>query len=80
MSDSNSKPEDELAGSEQPFVAHLIELRDRLLWAVAAVAIAAAALALYPGPGELYDILAIIRHITDREGNLLSYREVWHHD
>ena len=58
MSDSNSKPEDELAGSEQPFVAHLIELRDRLLWAVAAVAIAAAALALYPGPGELYDILA----------------------
>jgi L-rhamnose mutarotase len=22
----------------------------------------------------------IIRHITDREGNLLSYREVWHHD
>ena len=58
MSDSPSKPEDELAGSEQPFVAHLIELRDRLIWAVAAVAIAAAALAIYPGPGELYDILA----------------------
>ena len=58
MSDPQSKPEDELAGSEQPFVAHLIELRDRLIWAVAAVAIAAAALALYPGPGELYDILA----------------------
>ena len=58
MSDSPHKPEDELAGSEQPFVAHLIELRDRLIWAVAAVAIAAAALAIYPGPGELYDILA----------------------
>ena len=38
MSDSHPKPEDELAGSEQPFVAHLIELRDRLIWAVAAVA------------------------------------------
>ena len=58
MSDSNSKPEDELAGSEQPFVAHLIELRDRLMWAVAAVAVAAAALAIFPGPGNLYDILA----------------------
>jgi sec-independent protein translocase protein TatC len=46
MSDPQSKPEDELAGSEQPFVAHLIELRDRLIWAVAAVAIAAAALAI----------------------------------
>ena len=41
MSDSHSKPEDELAGSEQPFVAHLIELRDRLIWAVAAIAVAA---------------------------------------
>ena len=43
MSDPQSKPEDELAGSEQPFVAHLIELRDRLIWAVAAVAIASLA-------------------------------------
>jgi len=58
MSDTPPKPEDELKGSEQPFVAHLIELRDRLLWAVAAVAVAAAALAIYPGPGSLYDIMA----------------------
>jgi sec-independent protein translocase protein TatC len=58
MSETPSQPNDELKGSEQPFVAHLIELRDRLMWAVAAVAVAAAALAIYPGPGELYDILA----------------------
>jgi sec-independent protein translocase protein TatC len=58
MSDTPPQPDDELKGSEQPFVAHLIELRDRLIWAVAAVALAAAALAIYPGPGELYDILA----------------------
>ena len=28
------KPEDELAGTEQPFIQHLIELRDRLLRSV----------------------------------------------
>ncbi len=50
--------EDELAGTEQPFVAHLVELRDRLIKAFIAVGIAGAALALWPGPGALYDILA----------------------
>ena len=58
MSDPSTKPEDELAGSEQPFVQHLIELRDRLIKAVIAVAVFAIALSLYPGPGPLYDILA----------------------
>ena len=29
--------EDELAGTEQPFVAHLVELRDRLIKAIIAV-------------------------------------------
>lgn len=64
MSDPKT-PEDELAGTEQPFVTHLIELRDRLLRAVAAVAIVAVALALYPGPGPLYDILAapLVAHL-----------------
>jgi sec-independent protein translocase protein TatC len=63
MSDTN--PQDELSGSEQPFVAHLIELRDRLVRAVAAIAVAAAVLAIFPGPGELYDILAqpLVAHL-----------------
>ena len=56
MSDSNSP--DELAGTEQPFVQHLIELRDRLVKATISVAIAAAVLAIFPGPAELYDLLA----------------------
>ena len=56
MSDTN--PPDELAGSEQPFVAHLIELRDRLIRAIGAIGVAALVLAIFPGPGELYDILA----------------------
>jgi sec-independent protein translocase protein TatC len=50
--------EDELAGTEQPFVSHLIELRDRLAKALIAVVVAGAALALWPGPGQLYDFLA----------------------
>ncbi|MCY7317517.1 MAG: twin-arginine translocase subunit TatC [Ramlibacter sp.] len=57
MSDSPNK-QDELAGTEQPFVAHLVELRDRLIKAIVAVAAVAAVLFLYPGPGALYDILA----------------------
>jgi len=58
MSETPHTPEDELAGTEQPFVAHLMELRDRLVRAIIAVAVAALVLALYPGPAALYDILA----------------------
>ena len=49
---------DELAGTEQPFVSHLIELRDRLVRAAIAVAVCFGALALWPGPSGLYDLLA----------------------
>ena len=37
---------------------HLIELRDRLVKATIGVLVAGAALAIYPGPAELYDLLA----------------------
>ena len=57
MADQETK-DDELAGTEQPFVQHLIELRDRLLKAVIAMAITTAILAIYPGPAALYDLLA----------------------
>ena len=57
--------EDELAGTEQPFVQHLMELRDRLVKAIIAIAIAAGLLFLYPGPGALYDLLAapLVAHL-----------------
>ena len=58
MSEQPKNPEDELAGTEQPFVTHLMELRDRLVRAMIAVGVAAMILALYPGPAALYDILA----------------------
>jgi len=53
-----SDKDDELAGTEQPFVSHLVELRDRLIWALAAIAVAFAALCVWPGPAGLYDLLA----------------------
>src|ERR1700748_3605964 len=49
---------DELAGTEQPFVAHLIELRDRLVRSLIAVAVVFAVLSFFPGPAALYDLLA----------------------
>ncbi len=57
MSAQDPQP-DELAGTEQPFVTHLIELRDRLVRAFIAVGVCFAVLALWPGPGALYDLLA----------------------
>jgi sec-independent protein translocase protein TatC len=58
MSDTPKDKPDELAGSEQPFVQHLMELRDRMLKAVLAIGVAAAVLAMFPGPGALYDLMA----------------------
>jgi sec-independent protein translocase protein TatC len=49
---------DELAGTEQPFVAHLIELRDRLVRSLLAVGVVFAILSFFPGPAALYDLLA----------------------
>ncbi len=62
---STPEPRDELEGSEQPFVAHLIELRDRLIRALIAVGIAFAVLAVWPGPSGLYDLLAapLVAHL-----------------
>ena len=57
MSGKDDK-QDELAGTEQPFVSHLVELRDRLIRVVIAVGIAFVALLLWPGPAAMYDLLA----------------------
>lgn len=52
-------PPDELAGTEQPFVQHLVELRDRLLYAFAGVGVCMLLLAIYPGPSTLIDWIAV---------------------
>jgi len=63
VSDSNNSPDD--LGSEQPFVSHLIELRDRLIRVVIAIGVVFIALAIYPSPATLYDWLAqpLIEHL-----------------
>jgi sec-independent protein translocase protein TatC len=43
---------------EESFISHLVELRDRLLRSLIAIALVMGALALYPGPGAIYDMLA----------------------
>ena len=58
MTDAEKK-DDELAGTEQPFVQHLVELRDRLLHSLYGVAAILAVLLFYPGPSRLYDLLAM---------------------
>ncbi len=57
MNKNDSEP-DELAGTEQPFVTHLVELRDRLIRSVMAIGVCFAVLAIWPSPGALYDWLA----------------------
>ena len=63
----HDKKEDELAGSEQPFVEHLMELRDRLIKALLAVGAVAAVLFWWPGPAALYDWLAapLVAHLPE---------------
>ena len=60
-----AEPQDELAGTEQPFVSHLIELRDRLMRALIAVGLVFGVLCLWPGPAGLYDLLAapLVAHL-----------------
>ena len=60
-----AEPKDELEGTEQPFVSHLIELRDRLVRALIAVGLVFGALCLWPGPAGLYDIMAapLVAHL-----------------
>lgn len=57
--------DDELAGTEQPFVSHLVELRDRLIRVAIAVILTFAALCVWPGPAGLYDLLAapLVAHL-----------------
>lgn len=43
---------------EESFVSHLVELRDRVLRSLIAIAVVMGCLALYPGPGAIYDVLA----------------------
>lgn len=58
MADSKDKA-DELAGTEQSFVQHLFELRDRILYALGGVVVCMVMLAIWPGPSGLIDLIAV---------------------
>ncbi len=45
--------------SEESFISHLIELRTRLIRSLLAIGIVFGALCVYPGPGVIYDWLAL---------------------
>ena len=51
--------------THETFVSHLIELRDRLVRALIAVAVVFGALCIWPGPAGLYDLLAapLVAHL-----------------
>ena len=57
MTDPSNK-EDELAGTEQPFVQHLMELRDRLVYSLAGLVVCMVLLAIWPSPSGLIDLIA----------------------
>jgi sec-independent protein translocase protein TatC len=58
MPDPQVDKEDELAGTEQPFVAHLLELRNRLIYCIYGIVAAIVVLAIWPGPNGLIDFIA----------------------
>ena len=64
---------DELEGTEQPFVSHLIELRDRLIRASIAIGICFGVLMAWPGAAHLYDLLAapLVEHLP-KGGTLIA--------
>jgi len=43
---------------QESFISHLVELRDRLLRALGAIAVVFVALLIWPGAGYIYDLLA----------------------
>jgi sec-independent protein translocase protein TatC len=47
-----------MSSEQDTFISHLVELRDRLLRALIAIAVAFVVLFLYPGSGPIYDFLA----------------------
>lgn len=53
---------------EDSFISHLIELRDRLLRSLVAIGVVFVVLCLYPGPGTIYDTLALPLTRTLPEG------------
>ncbi len=57
-----------MSQQEDSFISHLVELRDRLVRALIAIGLVFAGLCLYPGPGAIYDLMALPLTDTLPEG------------
>ena len=57
-----------MSEAQESFISHLVELRDRLVRALIAVGVVFAGLCLYPGPGAIYDLMALPLTETLPEG------------
>ena len=74
MAKQNQRDEEQAPGGEMPFLAHLVELRDRLLRILLAVTLVF--LGLFPFANDLYSMLAepLLRHMP--EGTSMIATEV----
>ncbi|MBW7901564.1 MAG: twin-arginine translocase subunit TatC [Rhodocyclaceae bacterium] len=57
-----------MSDQQESFISHLVELRDRLVRALIAIGIVFLGLCLYPGPGAIYDLMALPLTETLPEG------------
>ena len=68
----------EEAAVEETFISHLVELRDRLVKASIGIAIACAALFIWPGPSQVYDLLVhLVQHRDRVDHSLFMPRVNW---
>ncbi|MDD4888029.1 MAG: twin-arginine translocase subunit TatC [Thiomonas sp.] len=65
MSDPKNTATPDSPEAEQPFISHLIELRNRIIRAIAAIGVVFIVLSIYPGPSGLFDLLShpLIAHL-----------------
>jgi sec-independent protein translocase protein TatC len=57
-----------MSEQQESFISHLVELRDRLVRALIAIGVVFLGLCLYPGPGAIYDLMALPLTETLPEG------------
>lgn len=48
-----------MSQQEDSFISHLVELRDRLVRCLIAIGVVFGAMCIFPGPGNIYDLLAL---------------------
>ena len=59
--------------AQETFISHLVELRQRLMHALLAVLLVFVALCVWPGPGQIYDFLALpLMHALPPDARMIA--------